>query len=136
MFQDELILPGEQRLGEYQISIIRRTATGWSPTVPPLDALVTNYRLLLKPQLRRPYPPASIPSSYITSISEIDLGQKPGVKICLKTGHQIHMLISWSQAAQLADDIKAMLTSPIGNFFMDKPIERDLKRLIRFVSQL
>ncbi|MBZ0285840.1 MAG: hypothetical protein K8L97_34250 [Anaerolineae bacterium] len=136
MFQEELILPGEHRLGEYQISIIRRIPTGWSPTVPPLDALVTNYRLLLKPQLRRPYPPASIPSSYITNVSEIDLGQKPGVKICLKTGHQIHMLISWSQASRLAEDIKAMLISPVGNIFIDKPIERDIKRLIRFVSQL
>lgn len=136
MLDESILLRGERKLGEYQIAVIRRTAAGWSPTVPPLAAMVTNYRLILKPQIRRPYPAASIPSSYITAIANVDIDRRAGVKLCLKTGHQLHMLISWSQGTALADNLKTMLASPVGNQFARKPIENDLQRLIRFVGKL
>jgi hypothetical protein len=131
-----LFLPGENKLGQYQVAIARyATASGWSPTVPPLNALVTNYRLILHPQTRRPHTPASIPSTYITKIETVDMGQyHHGVRICLKTGHQLYLLISWSQGNEMTHSLETMLTSPVGNALKLKAV--DLNRLIKFISRL
>jgi hypothetical protein len=131
-----LLLPGEHKLGQYQVAIARyTTSTGWSPTVPPLNALVTNYRLILQPQTRRPYTPASIPGPYITKVVEVNLGEHHhGLRIALKTGHQLYFLISWSQGSDMSRNLETMLTSPVGNTLKIKP--RDLNRLIRFISRL
>jgi hypothetical protein len=132
----EIFVEGEIKLGQYQVAIVRYTTTGWVPTVPPLNAYVTNYRLILHPQTRRPYPPASIPNTYITQVSDIELAQRPAVKICLKTGHRIYLHTTWSESDNLTETMMRMLTSPIGNSFELKPAQRDLNRLIRFISKL
>jgi hypothetical protein len=127
---------GEYTLGEYHVAILRQTSTGWTPTIPPLNAVVTNYRLILQPQTRRPYPPASIPSNYITKVGDITLGNRKGVKVALKTGHRLYMVISYTQGNLLTDTIKTMMTSPIGNTFKPSLAERDIDRLIRFIQRL
>jgi hypothetical protein len=132
----ELLLPGETKIGQFQVAVARYTSAGWVSTVPPLDVVVTNYRLILHPQTRRPHPPASIPNTYITKVTEIELGQRSAVYISLKTGHQLFFFISWSQGNQLAETIKTMLTSPIGNEFKHHPAERDINRLIHFIQAL
>jgi hypothetical protein len=132
----EFFVEGEIKLGQYQVHVVRYTVSGWVPTVPPLNAIVTNYRLILHPQTRRPYPPASIPNTYIIKISEVELGQRPAVKISLRTGHKIYLYTSWSQGEKLTETITTMLTSPIGNTYELKPAQRDLNRLIRFISKL
>jgi len=132
----EIFVDGEIKLGQYQVAVVRYTPTGWVPTVPPLNALVTNYRLILHPQTRRPYPPASIPNTYITKVSDVELGQRPAVKICLRTGHRIYLHTSWSESNDLAETMMTMLTSPIGNAYKMHPAQRDLNRLIRFISKL
>jgi hypothetical protein len=137
LFDDNaLLLPGEHKLGQYQVAIARYAEpSGWSATVPPINALVTNYRLILQPQTRRPYTPASIPSNYITKVGEVDLGlHHHGVRIGLKTGHQIFLLISWSQGSDMANSLETMLTSPIGNSLKLK--SGDLNRIIRFITKL
>jgi hypothetical protein len=136
VFDEQALLPGERKLGQYQVAIARYTTpSGWSPTVPPISALVTNYRLVLQPQTRRPYTPASIPSTYITKVGEVDLGQyHHGVRICLKTGHELYLLISWSQGNAMTHSLETMLTSPVGITL--KLNTRDLNRLIRFISGL
>ncbi len=130
-------LPGEHLLGEYQVAVARYTPSGWSPTVPPLNALVTNFRLILQPQTRRPYDPASIPSTYITKVCEVMFGARAGMMVVLKTGHRLNLFISWSSGVPLAEALHTMLSSPVGsNSFRDHLRQRDVKRLIRFISQL
>ncbi len=132
----EIFVEGEIKLGQYQVAIVRYTVSGWIPTIPPLNAIVTNYRLILHPQTRRPYPPASIPNTYITKVADVELGQRPAVKICLKTGHRIYLYTSWSEGENLSESIMRMLTSPFGNTYKLNPAQRDLNRLIRFISKL
>jgi len=134
--EDAILLPGENKLGQYHVAIIRRTQSGWVPTVPPLNALVTNYRMVLQPQTRRQYKPASIPSYSITHVSEVELGPYRGVRIALKTGLRLYLTVNWSQGDELSSTIKAMLITPIGKTFTLKPQQSDLSRLIQFISEL
>ena len=113
--QDGILLAGEYKLGKYQVEIVRHTASGWAPTVPPLNALVTNYRLILHPQTRRRYAPASIPSTAITQVSDVMLNHRQGVRILLKEGLRLYVVVSWSQGDELTSTIKIMLTSPLGS---------------------
>lgn len=132
-----VLISGENPLGEYQVAIARYTQSGWTPTVPPLNATVTNFRLILQPQTRRPYEPASIPSTYITKVCDVTLGHRSGLMVVLKTGHQLYLFISWSNGGKLSDALHTMLTSPVGaNTFHHNLRQHDLKRLIRFISQL
>lgn len=131
------LLEGEHYLGEYQIAIARYTASGWTATVPPLHAAVTNYRLILQPQTRRPYEPASIPSTYITKVCDVSLGPRQGLLVGLKTGFDLYLFISWSSGEKLSTALRAMLTSPVGtSAFNHHPRQRDLRRLIHFIRQL
>lgn len=134
--ESELLIQGEHTLGHFEVEIVRCGENGWVPTVPPLDALVTNYRLILQPQTRRRYEPASIPNSYITRFSELELGRRSGVGIALKTGHQLYLYVSWVQNNPFTEALKAMLTTPSGNAFKDHPAERDIQRLIQFIQQI
>lgn len=131
-----LLLDGEHKLGQYQVEIIRHTTSGWAPTVPPLNALVTNYRLVLHPQTRRRYAPASIPSTAITQVSDVMLNHRQGVRIVLKEGLRLYIVVSWSQGDELTSTMKTMLTSPIGNAFSLSPAQEDLDRLIEFIKRL
>jgi len=133
--EDALLLPGESKLGRYHVAILRRTSSGWVPTTPPLDALVTNYRLLMHPQTRRQYQPAIIPSTFITQVGKAELGYHKGVTIGLKNGMRLYMTINWSEDEELIDAVTKMLTSPLGTF-IPHPAEQDLNRLIAFISRL
>jgi len=135
--EDTLLLPGECKLGSYHVAILRYTPSGWSPTTPPLNALVTNYRLLLRPQTRRQYQPAVIPSHFIMQIGEVEMGYHKGVKIALKNGMRLYLTISYSEDdSHLTETVTKMMTSPLGNAYISDPAEEDLTRLISFISQL
>lgn len=132
------LLPGEHQLGEYQVTIARYAPSGWTATVPPLTAAVTNCRLILQPQTRRPYTPASIPSTYITKVADMVLDHRTGLMIALKTGHRLFLFTSWNSSGdRLSDALRAMLTSPIGaGEFYPQLDQNALRRLIRFISGL
>ncbi|MDL1883715.1 hypothetical protein FBR01_08705 [Anaerolineae bacterium CFX8] len=131
------LIPGEYLLGQYQVTIARYTASGWAGTVPPLNAAITNFRLILQPQTRRPYEPASIPSTYVVKVCDVLLDHRPGILISLKTGHRLYLFIWWSQGEKLSDALRTMLTSPIGSdSFHHNLRPGDLERLIRFISRL
>jgi hypothetical protein len=132
-----LLLPNEYHLGEYHVTLARYTPSGWKDTVPPLKAAVTNYRLLLQPQTRRPYNPASIPSTYITKVSDVTLDHRSGVMIALKTGQRLYLFVGWASDTPFTETLQAMLTSPVGTAaFHHQLRQRDLKRMIQFISQL
>jgi hypothetical protein len=128
------LYPGENPLGQYHVAINRRTTTGWAPTVPPLTALVTNFRLILYPQTRRRYKPASIPSTYIVQVTEMDIGHYRGFRILLREGLKLYITVSWSQDRDLGEALKTMLTVPLGNRFSRAPSIQELQRLIQYIG--
>lgn len=132
----ELFVEGERQLGRYSVTIARHNASGWSPTIPTLNALVTNRRLFLRPEVRKKYPPASIPAAYITKVSEVTLGDRNGLVIGLKTGHQIYIFISKQYSLRFIDDINAMQALPTRIRFDDKLVQQDIQRLINFINNL
>ncbi len=130
------LVPGESTLGQYQVAIVRYTASGWVPTVPPLNAVVTNFRIVLQPQTRRRYDPATIPSTYVMRVSEVQFGNTRGVRVALRDGLVLYLQMNWSDGDLLADAIKKMLISPVGKSFALHPTSRDLSRLLHFIQQL
>jgi hypothetical protein len=134
--EDELFIQGEKRLGLYQVQIARPLSNGWAAAVPPLNAMVTNYRLILQPQTRKPYEPASIPNTYITKVTDVALGHRNGVLVALKTGHQLNMYIALDQIKKFSKDMRQMLTPPVRGHFANVLAERDIQRLIEFINRL
>ncbi|MEZ4667085.1 MAG: hypothetical protein R3E39_04055 [Anaerolineae bacterium] len=134
--EDGLLLTGEHKLGQYQLEIVRHTASGWAPTVPPLNALVTNYRLILHPQTRRRYSPASIPNTAITQVTDVMLNHRQGVRIALRDGLRLYVVVSWSQGEELTSTMKVMLTTPLGSGFSESPAHQDIDRIISFIKRL
>ncbi len=134
--EEEIFIEGEKRLGLYQVQIARPLSTGWAAAVPPLNAMVTNYRLILQPQTRKPYEPASIPNTYITKVSDVNLGPRNGILVALKTGHQLNMYIALDQIKKFSKDIKQMLTPPVRGHFATDLAENDIQRLIEFINRL
>ncbi|CAG1770642.1 hypothetical protein BAC2_01191 [uncultured bacterium] len=133
----DLLVKGERTLGNYQLQIARRADSGWTVTIPPLHALVSNYRLILWPQTRRPYPPASIPSSYIISVNTVQLDHRTAVLIRLKTGHEVYIIVATSDGAPLAETIQRMLTPPIrGRVYRAQLPKIDIERMIHMIETL
>jgi hypothetical protein len=124
------LLDGELSLGQFQISIMRYTPGGWVPTVPPLQATVTNYRMVLQPQQRRRVEPASIPNTFVTRVQDVLLDGRVGVAVHLKTGHQMHFVSLGGAGESFSECVRQMLASPIGNRFEDELEARALLLLI------
>jgi hypothetical protein len=133
----DLFVRGEKTLGSYQLQIARRTISGWTVTVPPLHALVTNYRLILWPQTRRQYPPASIPRSYIVSVNNVQLEHRNAVLLRLKTGHEVNVIVSLSEGGPFTEMVQRMLTPPfLGRIFAARLPKQDLQRLIDLIERI
>ena len=133
----DLLVKGERTLGNYQLQIARRTDSGWTVTIPPLHALVSNHRMILWPQTRRPYPPASIPGSYIISVNTVRLDHRTAVLIRLKTGHEVYIIVATSDGGPLAETVQRMLTPPIrGRIYRARLPKPDIERIIHIIEQL
>lgn len=137
MFSEaEVFIEGEKRLGLYNVQIARPLSSGWAAAVPPLHAMVTNYRLILQPQTLKPYEPASIPNTYIVKVSDVTLGHRDGVLVALKTGHQLNLYIALDQVKKFHKDLRQMLTPPVRGHFTPQLAENDINRLIEFINKL
>ena len=136
MPEAELFVEGERKLGLYTVRIARYRTTGWSPTIPPLEMMVTNRRLFLRPEVRKKYPPASIPRSYIKSVREVDLDAMHGLAISLTTGHNIYIYIDKENADRIVEDIEAMKLPPPNFQFDAKIVESDIQRIIDFINRM
>ncbi|MBZ0275917.1 MAG: hypothetical protein K8I60_07230 [Anaerolineae bacterium] len=132
----EILVEGEQIQGRYMVEVARLMNNDWVATVPPLDALVTNCRLILKPQGRRPYPPASIPQNYIRDIEERDLGVRPGVRVALTTGHILYLFVRATQGVEFTFAMRRLTIRPVIEGFQCALPETDINRLIQFISSL
>jgi hypothetical protein len=135
--RSDLLIKGERILGNYHLQIARRSDSGWTVTIPPLYALVTNHRLILWPQTRRSYPPASIPRSYIVKVSTVALERRNAVLIQLKTGHEFYVIVGLSEGGPFVDMINKMLTPPLlGRIFAARLPKQDIQRLIELIEQI
>lgn len=127
---------GEHVFGHYQVQIARLTGSGWVGAVPPLNATVTNARLILKPQTRKPYPEASIPARYIVKVHIEDFGPRKGVLIGLKIGYDLNLLVGWGQTGLFHADLKRMVTPSVRMRFIPSLPESDVVRLIKAIGKL
>jgi len=131
---DEVLVEGEFVLNRYQIEILAPDANGWSPAVMAIEAMVTNFRLLLKP-FRKKYSHASIPNYYITSVDENEIDNFPCISICIKTGHVFHVVTPRRHRKQLYNDLIKMRV-PKPKFKMDENVARnDIQRLVTFFER-
>lgn len=130
-----VLTEGESVFGRYQIEILVPGAQGgWSPAVMAIEALVTNYRLLLKP-FRKKYDHASIPNYYITSVEETVLDTHSAISIGIKTGHVFHIVLPRRHKKALFDNLIRMRV-PKPKFKMDESVAlNDIQRLVAFFER-
>lgn len=132
----DFLVPHERLIGQYQMQIARRTSTGgWTPTIPPLHVVATNYRLLLWPQTRRVYPPASLPCTYIAEARELTMDRWLGLAITLHDGNCIYLMSS--DVRRLIRNIRLMVKPPLSIGLYMPPLNRDqVNRLLHSISHL
>ncbi len=130
-----MLVEGEQQFGRYQAAVLRRRDGGWSATVPPLNIVATKYRLILWPQTLRPYPPASIPCTFIREAGEVVTDQGRALRLRLDTGHRIYLLVGAEHGRTLRSDIRQMVRPPRTTVAFAANVARDeIMRLIAFFS--
>ncbi len=127
---------GEKNLGQYLVQIARPTASGWVAGIPPITATVTNRRLILVPQTRKPYPPASIPGIYIRKAVSTTLGQRRAVEIQLKIGYNLNLFVGWGQGDEFTDHLKTLLTPSVGTRYVHALPPEDIERMIEQITKL
>jgi hypothetical protein len=127
---------GERQLGQYQVQIARSTKSGWVAGIPPLAATVTNFRLILIPQTRKPHPPASIPGLYITGIRKLSLSRRPASQVRLKLGYEINLFVGWGKNDEFVDRLSYLLRPPPTNRFVPTVSLEDVERMINGINKL
>ncbi|MAS36862.1 MAG: hypothetical protein CL610_22855 [Anaerolineaceae bacterium] len=127
---------GEKRFGEYLVQIARPTASGWVASIPPISGTITNRRLILVPQTRRPYPPASIPGVYILKATSITLSQRRAVQIQLKIGYILNLFVGWGQGEDFAAHLNMMMEPPPPQPYNPVLSQESVLRMIEQISQL
>lgn len=110
---------------------------GWAPAVMPLDALVTNLRLMLRP-MKKKYAPATLPARYLREIAMTQKGQNHCIALTLITGHELYLINGTGKLEALFDDLTLMkVPRPKLQFqFDDKVARHDIQRLISFFGKL
>lgn len=132
----DFLVEGEKAIGEYSVFILQRVGEdSWQPAVMALDALVTNFRLLLRP-MKKKYAPATLPSHYIRYISLIEKGRNHCVALTLITGHEFYLVNGTGKLNELYEDLNIMKV-PRPKFHFDDTVARnDIERLISFFGKL
>jgi hypothetical protein len=127
---------GENPVGEYLVQIARPTSTGWVAGIPPLKATITNRRLILVPQTRRPHPPASIPGLFILKINDLLLSHRQAVQIRLKNNYNLNLFVGWSQTNEFVHQLQNMITPSLRKGYTPSLSEGDLIRVIDEINRL
>ncbi len=112
LIDNTLLAADEVVFGEYQVQIARMSSAGWTPTMPPLYATITDRRILLKPQTRRRYSPAIIPARHILQHQHMLLGQHNGVALVLSNDYTLYLIIGWRDGDKFIKDLHKMLAAP------------------------
>ena len=136
MIKTDILIEGENVLGRYQVQILRHSHGDWGITIPPLNALLTNLRLILQPQTLRPHPPASIPGTYVTQIAEEHLGRYDCVVMQVKGGPRLHLLVGTRQREDFLIGLDVMMHPPLKLKVSLPLVHQDIERLVQFLSQM
>lgn len=127
----EFFVDGEKRLGQYTLFIVERSGDNWLAAVMALDAIVTNFRLVLRPT-RKKYAPAMLPGHYIRHVEMTRRGRMHCVALQLITGHTLLLTPATGHIENFYDDLCAM-KAPRPRFHADDSIARaDIERLIHY----
>jgi len=129
--ENKIFVEDEKRLGMYTVQILRRTNRGWSPDILQMQALVTNFRLLIKP-FHRKYTPASIPSSYIKKVDNREIERHRTVCLTLETGHELYIILNPRHVDNLTEDLRAMIAPPLPFQFDDSIAKEHIAKMISF----
>ncbi|MGB1285979.1 MAG: hypothetical protein ACPG7F_05560 [Aggregatilineales bacterium] len=133
--EKEVFVDGEYRVGRYTVVILRRSGDNWYPAMMHLDAVITNYRLMLRP-FRKKYEPATLPSSYISRIEISKRGMHHCVSLQLATEHELNLMLSTGHIEDLASDLRLMKIPRRSHYDFDDSIaRRDIQRLISFFGK-
>ncbi|MEO1289108.1 MAG: hypothetical protein AAFV93_15195 [Chloroflexota bacterium] len=133
--EKEIFVEDERLLGRYTVVLLNKHNSGnWMPAVMQLDAVVTNYRLLLRP-FRKKYRPASLPARYIRTADLVTRGKYHCIALTLSTDHQLHVMLSTGKLDDLHDDLSAMKSPPPKFQFDDSVAKNDIERLITFFGK-
>lgn len=130
------LLKNERMLGEYQAQIARPTSSGWVGGIPPLRGTITNQRLILVQQTRRPYPPASIPHTYILKVALTTLGRRRAVQIDLRIGYRLNLFVGWGESDEFAQHLNSILIPSIRGRYRPVLSSTDITRLIDQIENL
>jgi|GEM_PF-755126 len=101
------LLDDERELGRYTVVVLVRVGERWQPTLMPLTALVTNYRLILRPH-RRKYEPASLPNYFFGKITMQRLDNYHCLQVKFINGDRLHLMLSTGNLDDLYSDLLAM----------------------------
>lgn len=132
---NELLVEGEELVGDYQVTIARWRESSWMPTLPTLYMILSDHRIILQPQTRKRHEPAIIPRQYITKVEELRVGFRRGVHIFLKTGHQISMFITDDPQRKVLRSLRAEFVPPSPVKFQPEIDLASLQKLIEFLDK-
>ena len=127
------MIDGEKLLGHYTVVVLEQMAHGWQPTVMPLSAVVTNYRLVLKPYKKK-YDPATLPSHFIKRVELTKRGRLNCIELRFRSMQSLFLMLSTGKLDDLYHDLSAMITPPPRFHFDEKVAQEDIKRLVSFLE--
>ncbi|MEL6307796.1 MAG: hypothetical protein AAFN11_03275 [Chloroflexota bacterium] len=132
---DNFFEEGEKQLGRYTVVLLNQSKSGrWMPSVMQLDAIVTNYRMLLRPH-RKKYRPAWLPAKFIVSTELTRRGNWHCIAMKVRTNHVLYISLSTGKLDDLHDDLHAMRVPPPKYAFDDSVAKQDIERLITFFGR-
>jgi len=134
--EEDIFIEGERRLGRYSVVLLQPVEGGkrWIPSTTALNALISNYRLILQPYKRK-YAPAILPARYIRDVSQTQVSGYNCVSLTLITGDQFHLMLGTGSLDHLYDDLRVMKTRPL-KIQIDEPIDpQAVRRLINFLRR-
>lgn len=130
---EHFLVEGESFIDDYNVEIARWSNSHWSSTIPPLYAILTNFRIILQPHTRKHYDPAIIPTSYVYNVTELNAGRH-GIMLHLRTGHRIGMFVSGDPRRDFMANLRRLRGSK-PNFKIDGDFNiNTIQRLIDFLA--
>lgn len=132
--EEDIFIEGERRLGRYSVVLLQPTDGGerWVPSVMTLNALISNFRLILQPYKRK-YAPAVLPARYIRDVGQTQISGYNCVSLTLITGDQFYLMLGTGNLNHLYDDLRVMKTPPL-KIQIEEPVDLEaIRRLIEFL---
>jgi hypothetical protein len=133
--EKELLTPDERIMGRYNAEFASKSGERYIPLLMPLLLLVTNRRVILQPQKRKHYEPASIPGRFISDVQEITLPRQ-GVAITLQDGRVLNLFVGWGRDNDLISSLRIIASLPPTRDY-NMPLSFDhLQKLIDYMESI